>query len=100
MALTPALATRISARDPRRRRKMPSAMGLRQTLPVQTKSTVLGAGWSAMERTRNLHSNKGVIKPACGKGEGRGNRDAEATNNRWRAGRTRSFNLVKRLRRF
>ena len=39
-ACTPAEATSMSLRFPRRRRKRPSAMGLRQTLPVQTKRTL------------------------------------------------------------
>src|SRR5437763_4887334 len=39
-ACTPADATSMSLRFPKRRRKRPSAMGLRQTLPVQTKRTL------------------------------------------------------------
>src|SRR5205823_5501155 len=39
-ACTPADANSMSLRFPKRRRKRPSAMGLRQTLPVQTKRTL------------------------------------------------------------
>src|SRR6202790_5004218 len=50
-ACTPAEATSMSLRLPSIRRKRPSAMGLRQMLPVQTKRTLFTM--NARQRTQN-----------------------------------------------
>src|SRR5450759_4957536 len=57
-ACTPAEATSMSFRLPRIRRKRPSAMGLRQMLPVQTKRTLFTMDARASVRKINLESNK------------------------------------------
>ena len=101
MALTPALATRRSLRPATSLRKRPSAMGLRQTFPVQIKRMVLGVRCSSMERRCNVHTNEGVIKSG-GMMNDEGMAFGEQRDREDPRGRSFSkrFGLVKGARRF
>src|SRR5213083_1550841 len=57
-ACTPAECTSMSLRLPIRRRKNPSAIGLRQILPVQTKRTLFTVRDGASEYQFNLKANR------------------------------------------
>src|ERR1043166_2931759 len=57
-AWTPAEATSMSLRLPRRRRKKPSAIGLRQIFPVQTKRTLFTIQEPAHCRPGKVKSNR------------------------------------------
>jgi len=63
-ACTPAEATSMSLRFPKRRRKRPSAMGLRQTLPVQTKRTLFTrCGRANLRRRRGRRQASTSLAP-------------------------------------
>src|SRR5712671_5761854 len=60
-ACTPAEATSISLRLPIKRRNNPSAIGLRQILPVQTKRTLFTITRRACERADNVCLNPNKV---------------------------------------